>query len=119
MNTLNTNFYRNHLLDEDWVVAIEEEIQNNPAGVAFAVEPALCGRYDAEHGFPCDALARGYRKLGDIESYIIAYKDCAAQWAAAVQEVNDELYEQRRAEADAEDIIENWLDEEFWRKGMF
>jgi hypothetical protein len=116
--TVNTN-YRNHLLDPEWSVAIVEELESNPAGISFAVEPEVLARYDAELGLPCDPLARGYRKLGDVENYIIAYKECAAKWAEAVQEVNDELYEQRRAEADLEDMIEGRLDEEWIRGGMY
>jgi hypothetical protein len=113
---VNTN-YRNHLLDTDWVVAIEEELLTN--GLAANVDADLCGRYDAELGNVCDPLGRGYRKLGDVENYIIAYKECAAKWAEAVQEVNDALYEQRRAAADLEDMIEGRLDEEWLRRGMY
>ena len=112
-----TNNYRNTLLDPEWVVAIQEEIAANPMGIAFSVEPDLCGRYDAEQGNACQPYERGYRTLGDIEAYCAAYRDAAERWAAQVQEINDTLGVD--VEAELEDLLEGIADETFWAKGAW
>lgn len=107
--------YRNTLLDPHWVVAIQEEIAANPMGIAFSVEPALMGRYDAEQGNACQPVERGYRTLGDLEAYCAAYRDATERWAAQVQEINNTLGVD--VEAELEDLIEGMMDNEFWRTG--
>lgn len=91
---MNTNA-RQQLLDNDWVVAIEDEIAANPAGIAFAIEPIVLGTYDGEQGLPCDPVGRGYRKLGDVEHYIIGWKEGHFRWGELqelVDGIEDEMY---------------------------
>ena len=89
-HTMNTQSTVQHLLDADWHVAIQEQLELFPNNIAFAVEPEAMGQYDAEHGLPCDPVSRGYTKLGDIETYIITYKDTTTLWANMVDKINAE-----------------------------
>lgn len=103
------------LLDNDWAIAITEEIQANPHGIAFSVEPALMGQYDCECGLPCEPYERGYRTLADVEDYLWAYKDTAAAWASTVQGINDSMGVD--IEAELELLLDGIEDENFWRMG--
>jgi hypothetical protein len=85
-------------LDEDWIVAITEEINAMPETLSDVVEPELMGRYDAEMGAPCQPL-RYYAKLGEIEAYIIGWKETTA--------ILDEL----------EDLRDGMENEEWIRRG--
>lgn len=62
-----------YLLDDDWIVAIQAEIDEQPETLADIVEPELVGRFDAEQRNPCEPL-RYFAKLGDIEQYVNGYK---------------------------------------------
>lgn len=74
----------NYFLESDWIEAVEECIIAYPGNVAFAVEPALCGQYDAEQGYPCAPGARGYSQPADAEEYRTAWNDTAALMAETV-----------------------------------
>lgn len=67
----------NPLLDPMWIVAIQEEIDAQPETLSDVVEPELMGRFDAEMGKPCEPTQH-YIKLGEIEAYIIGWKDATA-----------------------------------------
>lgn len=108
-----------HLLDPDWTVVIGEELIANPAGIAFNVEPDALGQYDAELGLPCDPTGRGYRKLGDVETYCIAYNDTTALWAKMVAAKNDEVADTFDYEGALLELVDGCEDQEFWRKGQF
>ena len=71
------NQYVNHLLDETWIVAINEIIESQPETLADVVDPYVLGQYHAEMGEECDPT-KYYAKLGQIEEYIIAWKDTKA-----------------------------------------
>lgn len=76
-------------LDDEWVAVITEELILMPDRVAFSVEPAILGCYDATQGNPCMPYERGYRTLADCESYIAAWKDSNSVWADMVRELVD------------------------------
>lgn len=65
---------RTHLLDEEWIVAIEEIIASQPETLADVVEPHTLGYYAAAMGQPCEPLDH-YGKLGDIEMYILGWRE--------------------------------------------
>lgn len=109
---MNTNTFQpsiTHLLDEDWLVVIQAEIDAQPDTLADIVEPQLLGRFDAEMGMPCDPT-KYYARLGDIEQYIWGYNDTVALWAEIVQGFN----EAARQAANDEYAIENDHD---WIRG--
>lgn len=68
---------RTHVLDEDWFVVIQEQIDAAPDTLADTLEPYVMGCYEAEMGLPCEPLTH-YAKLGDIEQYIIGWKEIDA-----------------------------------------
>jgi hypothetical protein len=88
------------LLEEEWVIAIEEVVTANPQGIAFAIEPIVMGTYDGENGLPCDPVARGYRKLGDCEHYVVGWKEGHFRWG------------------ELQELIDGIEDEEWMRGGM-
>lgn len=88
------------LLDPEWIVAIQEEIDSRPETLADTVEPELLGRFDCEMGNPCDPT-RYYAKLGEIEQYIIGFKDTEAI-------LGDTL-----------DYESDMADRDFWAKGAW
>ena len=79
-----------HLLDAEWIIAVQEAMTDYPDSLPLVVEPAVMGQYDAEQGNPCDPTGRGYRTLGDTEAYIVAYRDTTALWAEMVEAQNAE-----------------------------
>jgi hypothetical protein len=119
--TMNSNTQplpRAGLLDPEWVIAIEDELFGNPAGLAFNVEPELMGRYCAEHGLACEPLAFGYRKLDDVEAFIIGFKEVTLLWAEMVTEINEAEYQRRSDEQMDLDEYLDWLDDQEWiRRG--
>lgn len=94
--------YVTRLLDNEWIVAIEEEIARQPEHISEVIEPELMGRYDAEMGYVCEPL-RYYIRLGDIEAYIIGWKEASA--------VLDGL------RADTDDYESDMLDREYHAHG--
>jgi hypothetical protein len=115
---MNSNNQRTvqHLLDAEWHVAIAEELTNNPAGIAFNVEPAAMGQYCAERGDPCEPT-KYYRKLGDIENFVIAYNDTVLLWAEMVQDVNDAQDDGKvDFEAELMELLDG-IDEAAWIRG--
>lgn len=121
MSTQNT-MPRAQLLGPEWIAAIEEELNANPAGVPFTLEPDLLGRYDAEHGLPCDPLARGYRNVVDCEAYVVGYKEVTALWAEMVTEYNQRLPQQTRLLTDEEieaelDDLRDYQEDVAWMRG--
>lgn len=101
-----------HLLDPDWIIAVQEALETYPTSVSLVVEPSVMGQYCAEQGMPCDPLAHGYTKLGDVELYCLAYRDTAALWAEMVDDANEHLQ-------DTLDYEQDILDREFWRRGEY
>lgn len=90
-----------YLLDEEWIVAIEEEIETQPENFSKVIEPELMGRYDAEMGNPCNPT-KYYAKLGEVEAYKVGYETAKA--------VLDEL---------VQDYVDDMLDREFWARGWW
>lgn len=103
------------LLDADWIVAINEELERNPMGVAFAVEPIALGQYDAECGNACDPVGRGYTRLGDIEMYLVAYKDTSALWAEIVQAKNEQSW----LDGELQELVDGMEDDLWHSRGMW
>lgn len=64
----------NLLLDDNWIVTMTDEIEALPQTLADVADPYTVGWVEAELGRPCEPLAH-YAKLGQIESYIIGWKD--------------------------------------------
>lgn len=88
----------NLLLDDNWIVTMTDEIEALPQTLADIADPYTVGWVEAELGRPCEPLAH-YAKLGQIESYIIGWKDSTV----ALEEAND--------------LVEARLDNEFIRTG--
>lgn len=127
-----------HLLDEEWIIAIQEEIAAMPETLADTIEPSLLGQYDAERGLPCDPT-KYYAELVDAEIYVVAYRDTVKLWADMVQAKNDAICAEHRtlitdatidqAQAQAEldmerleeteDYEQDILDREFWASGRW
>lgn len=106
-----------HLLDEDWIVVINEQLELFPNSIGLVVEPEVLGRYHAQTGAPCEPQ-KYYRKLGDIELYQWAYNDTTALWASIVQAKNDELAADTfDYEGALQELIDGMEDQEFWRRG--
>lgn len=100
-----------HLLDIEWHIAVQEALCTYPNAVSLVVEPAVMGQYCAERGEPCEPT-KYYTRLGDIESFIVAYNDTTRLWADMVREHNDAL-------GDEDDLdYEYMLDQEWMRRGM-
>jgi hypothetical protein len=68
---------KQYLLEEEWIVAVQDAIDSQPEHISEVIEPELMGRYDAEMGTPCDPL-KYYIRLGDVEAYIIGHKEASA-----------------------------------------
>ncbi len=93
-----------HLLDEEWIIVINEEIAARPETLAEVVEPELLGRFEAEMGLPCEPM-KYYMKLGDIEAYIVGWKDTQAVLAERL--------------ADTEDYEQDIMDRDWWSRGQW
>jgi hypothetical protein len=104
MNTQQTTMQ--HLLSDDWIVVINEQLELFPDSIGLVVEPEALGAYHAQLGQPCEPH-KYYRKLGDVATYERAYSDVTRIWAATVQAVNDEVY----AERERHEIENEWIDD--------
>lgn len=85
------------LLDDQWIVAIANEIEAMLCGMADVTDAYTVGCTDAEAGEPCEPLVH-YAKLGDIENYICGWKDAtvAMEEAADLREdMEDRAYHAR------------------------
>lgn len=85
---------------EKWKSAIVDEIDAIPDNPADIFTPEEVGRIDAEEGRDCEPTEH-YSKLGDIEAYIIGWKDAKGELEMT---------------ADYESDI---LDREFWSRGQY
>lgn len=75
------------LLDENWVVAVNKEIDAMPDDL-FAT-PDYVGRMDAADGIECRPLYY-FARLGDIEMYIIGWTDEMAHLAQRGDAIEDD-----------------------------
>lgn len=66
------------LLAEQWLRGIQQEMDAMQYDEADFATPETVGRLDAELGLPCNPTEY-YIKLGQIESYIIGFKDATAE----------------------------------------
>lgn len=68
---------------DQWIVAITNGIEALPVTLADVTDPYMVGWVDAEDGKPCEPLEH-YILLGEIESYIIGWKESAAAMEKAL-----------------------------------
>lgn len=76
------------MIDEDWVVAVHSQTDT-----CDFMTPDDLGRFDALLGLPCQPLEY-FAKLGDIELYIIAWKE-TMETVELVEARDDDLYHAR------------------------
>lgn len=99
-----TTPYATPVLDDRWIVAVVDRIDALPSTLADVADAETVGRDDAELGLPCQPLAH-YIRLGDIEAYIVGWKDATATLHAELGET--------------EDYEEDMLDREYHARGMW
>lgn len=75
---MDTRYLINALLDDSWIVAVQDEIDALPDTLADVATPYTVGCDDAAAGRPCEPLQH-YARLGDIEQYIIGFKEETAR----------------------------------------
>jgi len=75
-----TQAIRNLMLDDQWIVTIQDDIDGLPDSIADHARPEIVGQIDAQLGRKADPL-RHYAKLGDIELYLIGWHEVADQLA--------------------------------------
>lgn len=76
------------LLDDQWIVAIVDRIHALPETLADVTDPYNVGFDAGERGEPCEPLTH-YAKLGDIENYIIGWKDATVAMKLAAEYADD------------------------------
>lgn len=76
--------------DDAWRDLIDDEIDAQPLDMPDFVTADYLGMLDAQDGQPCQP-EKYYARLGDIESYIISYKDTLAAVEAAQDYADDIL----------------------------
>lgn len=82
------------MMDSDWIVAVNSQMDTLPDSPADFAEPSYVGWLDYRMGLEPQPLEY-YVKLGDIEQYLWGYKDAQ----------------------EADDLREAREDYDFWRQG--
>ena len=105
MNTITFQRTVTDYMDLEWHIEIAAHMQAFPLSVGMVIEPAVCGRYDAECGVPCQPYERGYLTVEDCEAYICGFKDTMA------------LIDADNCDSDDDGYADEIADREFFRKG--
>jgi hypothetical protein len=85
--SMDTNLLVNALLDEEWLVTVNAQADALPDTLADWALPYDIGAMDAEDGKEADPL-QYYARLGDIEQYLIGYKETKGELPTLVNGVD-------------------------------
>lgn len=116
MNATQSNT-ANFMPTDEWIERVQDEIEAMPQTLIDAgASPEWVGKVDAHIGYACDPLQH-YIKLGDIEQYIIGWKDATAAIEAHQARIAAQLYTEAEIVVMAEDYEDDMTDRIFFGWG--